>query len=147
MSVRRAGRLRLILTLACGIAMFVALAAPLPGEMRGCGGDTSGKVNVTDYCRDKCDIEAQKLRQCELLEDTDEAENENYTGCIESRQCAFPTLCQDVPNSHISNEEADQCFGAIEDLACGEVTLSEYGLIRYATTPPACKAEEICDPL
>jgi hypothetical protein len=134
-----------ILTVTACIGLFLVLAAPLPGELRGCGGDASGSVNKTDYCRDKCDIEAQKARLCELIDDTDEAEDEVYSECIRARQCQDPPLCLSVPNYHISNEEADACFTAIARLNCGGVTIDETTLAVDYETPAAC--EDICDPI
>ncbi len=134
-----------ILTVTACIGLFLVLAAPLPGELRGCGGDASGSVNKTDYCRDKCDVEAQKARLCELIEDTDAAESEVYNECIRARQCQDPPLCLTVPNYHISNEEADACFTAIVRLDCGDITVDETTLDVDYETPPAC--EDICDPI
>ncbi|MBW2260807.1 MAG: hypothetical protein JRG91_02455 [Deltaproteobacteria bacterium] len=136
-------RLVRVLTAAACIGLFVVLAAPLPGEMRGCGGDASGSVNKSDYCRDKCDIEAQKVRLCELIDDTDEAEADVYNECIRARQCQDPPMCMTVPDYHISNEEADACFTAITRVACGSITVD--GLDYDYDTPAAC--EDICDPI
>jgi hypothetical protein len=136
-----------ILTVTACIGLFLVLAAPLPGELRGCGGDASGSVSKTDYCRDKCDIEAQKVRLCELIDDTDEAETEVYNACIAARHCQDPMMCFDVPNFHISNEEADACFIAIHRLSCGGITIDETTLYIDYTTPAACRPEELCDPI
>jgi hypothetical protein len=138
-------RLYQVLTAAVCIGLFTVLAAPLPGEMRGCGGDASGSVSKTDYCRDKCDIEANKARRCELIDDTDEAEAEVYNECVASKHCQDPQMCLDVPNYHISNEEADACFTAIDTLACGAITFDEEYLDVDYDTPSAC--EDICDPI
>lgn len=145
---RTTRRLRTVLTFAIGVGMFVVLAAPLPGEMRGCGGDESGVASLTGYCRDKCDEEAHKLRLCEKIDDTDDAENANYDDCVEARQCVSPNMCMGVPNAFISNGEAGRCFEAIRNLSCGEVSLNDLSnLIEYTETPTQCTAEEICDPL
>ena len=135
---------RILTAVAC-IGLFLVLAAPLPGEMRGCGGDASGSVNKSDYCRDKCDVEAQKVRLCELIDDTDEAETEVYNECILRRHCQDPLMCIDVPNFHISNEEADACFTAIAVKDCGGFTMD--GLDYDYDAPAACRPEELCDPI
>ena len=132
-----------VLTAAACTGLFLVLAAPLPGELRGCGGDASGSVSKTDYCRDKCDIEAQKVRLCELIDDTDAAEADVYNECIFVRHCQDPQLCMLVPNFHISNEEADACFTAIARLDCEAITMD--GLDYDYETPTAC--EDICDPI
>ena len=143
----RAARERLVqvLTAAVCIGLFLVLAAPLPGELRGCGGDASGSVSTTVYCRDKCDIEAQKVRLCELIEDTDEAEADVYKACVAARHCQAPTICMGVPNYHISNEEADACFSAIATLNCEDITVDDVSLDVDFETPTACR--DICDPI
>jgi len=124
-------------------ALFLAVAAPLPGELKGCGGDTSGSVNKTEYCRDKCSIEAGKVRACDLIEDSDEAEDAVYEECIRARQCANPPLCLDEPDYYISNREADECFRAIERLSCGGFSVD--GLTVDYDSPEECLS--ICDPM
>ncbi len=136
--------LRILVVAGC-MGLFVVLAAPLPGELRGCGGDASGSVSKTDYCRDKCDIEAQKARLCELVDDTDDAEAQVYNACIVARHCQDPQLCMDVPNYHISNEEADACFSAIASLNCDDITIDEPSLDVDYAAPSACG--DICDPI
>ena len=135
---------RILTAVAC-IGLFLVLAAPLPGELRGCGGDASGSVNKSDYCRDKCDIEAQKVRLCELIDDTDAAEAEVYNECIRARQCQDPPMCWEYSSYHISNEEADACFTAIATLGCGRFTMD--GLDVDYETPAACTSEVLCDPI
>jgi hypothetical protein len=141
MSGRTVRSLRAGATIALGVAMFVALAAPLPGELQGCGGDTSGEVSKVEYCRDKCDVEADKLEACGLTTERDAV----YAECIRSRQCADPNLCVGYTEFFISNGEADACFTAILRMSCGAFTVD--GLSYDYTGPGACSSEEICDPI
>lgn len=130
--------LRFVLTVLAGIALFAVCAAPLPGEVTGCGGDTSGKVNASSYCYERCATEAQRFRECGEIPDTDLAQEQQEQFCAESRQCESPLICTETDNYHISNQEASQCMDAILSADC-DVDLSE--------NPPAeCTEAVLCDP-
>ena len=121
-------------------SLFLVLAAPLPGEVRGCGGDTSGGVDLTAYCEDKCTVEAASKRECGMIPDNEEAELALIEFCIDSRQCDQPLVCQSWSQPFISNEEASACIDAIAGLDCAAIE-------ELSTDPPgACREEELCDP-
>ena len=127
------------IALAAG-ALFVVLAAPLPGEVRGCGGDSSGGVDLPTYCEDKCTVEAARKRECGVIPDTEEAELALIDFCIESRQCDDPRVCLSWAHPYISNVEASACLDAISALDCAAVE-------SLSTDPPGqCREEELCDP-
>ncbi len=119
--------------------LFAVLAAPLPGEVRGCGGDTSGGVDMPVYCEDKCTVEAAKKRECGVILDTEEAELAQIAFCMASRQCDDPRVCLSWPRPFISNEEAAACLDAITGLDCA--TFED-----PASIPPGpCQEDELCD--
>jgi hypothetical protein len=132
--------LRAVALAALGAAAFAVLAAPLPGELRGCGGDTSGAVDAGAYCEDKCAVEAEALRRCGLIPDSDIREEEQVQYCVSVRHCEAPVICYGTPDYHISYEEAGACFDAIVLLNCAQVEL-------MSSDPPApCQEDELCDP-
>ncbi len=138
MTVPARTRLRFALTLALGAAMFAVLAAPLPGEVTGCGGDASGKINASGYCFERCATEAQWHRTCGDIPDSDQAQEELEQYCAQVRFCDAPQICMGWVDYHISNQEASTCMDAILALECG-VNLKD-------DPPDACREDQLCDP-
>lgn len=122
---------------ACAV-LFAVLAAPLPGEVKGCGGDTSGSIDPAQYCLERCMVEAQRLRRCHEIGDSDEAEEQQVQKCADMRSCDNPRLCSGHPDYFISNDEASACIDAILELDCA----ADPGVDPV----PECMQEELCDP-